>query len=236
MDRPAEGRRPVEGRTLAVFDLDGTVTRHDTLLPFIGGFLLRNPWRWWRVPLCLPPLLRYALGAHDRGALKGAIIRITLGGVSRPALELWSRRFSARLLRRGLYAEALECIAAHRRARAHLVLLSASPDLYVPVVAAALGFDECICTEVRWRPDDSLDGSLAGPNRRGVEKTRCVTTLLNEQQPLLSYAYGNSDADLDHMKRVSAATYVNGPARKVAEYPNIRAARWHKRGVATPAP
>jgi phosphatidylglycerophosphatase C len=226
--------RPVEARSLAVFDLDGTVTRRDTLLPYIVGFLLRHPWRCWRLPRCLGPLLRYLLGERDRGRLKGDIIRMTLGGVPRASLELWSRRFCMRLLRRGLYAEALECIGAHRRAHAHLVLLSASPDLYVPAVAAALGFDECICTAVRWRPDETLDGSLAGPNRRGAEKTRCVTTLLREQQPLLSYAYGNSDADLDHMKLVNAGTYVNGAASEVAAYPNIHAVRWHKHGVATP--
>jgi len=227
--------RAVEQRTLAVFDLDGTVTRRDTFLPFVGGFLLRHPGRWWRAPLCIGPLLRFALGRHDRGAFKGAMLRLLLGGVSRTALELWSRRYTLAVLRRGLYAEALECIGAHRRARAHLVLLSASPDLYVPAIAAALGFDECICTPVRWHPDDTLDGRLAGPNRRGAEKTRCVTSLLSEQQPLLSYAYGNSDADLDHMKLVSAGTYVNGRASEVADYPNIHAVRWHKRGVATPA-
>jgi len=228
--------RPVDERTLAVFDLDGTVTRRDTLLPFIGGFLLRHPWRLWRVSLCLGPALRYALGDRDRGRLKGAILRRTLGGVTRTALERWGRQFSVRLLRHGLYGEALDCIAAHRRAQAHLVLLSASPDLYVPAVAAALGFDECICTAVRWRADDTLDGELAGPNRRGAEKTRCVTELLNEQQPLLSYAYGNSEADVEHLKLVSAGTYVNGSASEVAGCPNVHAVRWHRRGLASPLP
>jgi phosphatidylglycerophosphatase C len=218
--------------TLAVFDLDGTITRHDTLWPFISGYLLRHPRRWWRLPLCLAPLLRYFAAGRDRGALKGAVIHLTLGGLTRAELDPWTATFTRRLLRTGLYGEALTCIAAHRRAQAHMVLLSASPDLYVPTIAAALGFDECICSEVRWRADGTLDGALASANRRGAEKTRCLRRLLAEHQPLLAHAYGNSRADLDHLRLVSAGTYVNGRPRDVLDLPSVRAVRWSARGAA----
>jgi phosphoserine phosphatase len=183
---------------LAIFDLDGTITRHDTLAPFIAGFLWRHPWRMWRWVPCLEPLLRYALG----------------------------------LLQTGVYAEALECISAHRRNHHHLVLLSASPDLYAPEIAQSLGFDACICTEVRWRSDERLDGSLSSANRRGAEKARCVGVLLAEHQPLLSYAYGNSPADLEHLQMVSAGTYVNGSPAELVHLPNVRAVRWSRPGSA----
>ena len=212
--------------TLAIFDLDGTITRHDTLWPFISGLLARHPRRWWRLSLCLAPFARYFLGNHDRGALKGALIRATLGGLPRATLEHWARSFTERLLAGGLYAEALTCIAAHRRAHARLVLLSASPDLYVPLIATALGFDECVCTEVRWRADGTLEGTLASANRRGAEKTRCVRALLAQWQPLLSHAYGNSRADLGHLELVSAGSYVNGPDRDVVDLPSVRAVHW----------
>ena len=218
--------------TLAIFDLDGTITRHDTLWPFIRGFLWRHPRRWWRLALCLGPLAQYARGPRDRGVLKGDIIRATLGGVAQEALAAWSNEFTARLLRAGLYAEALTCIAALRRTQTHMVLLSASPDLYVPVIAKALGFDECVCTEVRWRSEGTLDGTLASANRRGPEKARCVRSLLAERQPLVSHAYGNSPADLEHLRLVSAGSYVNGSARELAGILNVRAVRWHTRAQA----
>jgi phosphatidylglycerophosphatase C len=219
----------VPENTLAIFDLDGTITRHDTLWPYIAGFLWRHPRRWWRLTVCVMPLLRYTFGAKDRGVLKGAIIRATLGGVARTSLAAWSAQFTARLLRTGLYAEAVTCIAALRRTQAHLVLLSASPDLYVPAIARALGFDECVCTELRWRSDDTLDGALASANRRGAEKARCVRLLLAERQPLLSHAYGNSPADLEHLRLVSAGTYVNGSARALVDVPSVRAVSWRTR-------
>ena len=218
------------GSTLAIFDLDGTITRHDTLWPFISGFLVRHPSRWWRLALCVAPLLRFALSDRDRGALKGAVIRRTLGGLPRGALEGWAAQFTQRLVRTGLYGEALTRIATHRRAQAHLVLLSASPDLYVPMIAHALGFNECICTEVRWRADGALDGALASANRRGAEKTRCVQALLARHQPQLSQAYGNSRADIEHLRLVSAGTYVNGRSQEVLAMPSIRVVRWSARG------
>ena len=32
----------------------------------------------------------------------------------------------------------------------HLVLMTATVDLYVPALTAALGLDECVCSAVRW--------------------------------------------------------------------------------------
>lgn len=212
--------------TLAIFDLDGTITRHDTLWPYVRGFLRRHPTRWWRLVPCLAPLTRYACGLRDRGMLKGAILRWTLGGVPRAQLAAWSTEYTAQLLRGGLYAEALACIEVHRRAATHLVLLSASPDLYVPMIAAALGFDECACSQVRWRSDGRLDGTLASPNRRGPEKARYVRALLAARKPRYSNAYGNSRADLEHLRLVSAGTYVNGSSRELVDMPNVRAVRW----------
>jgi phosphatidylglycerophosphatase C len=225
----------MDERNLAIFDLDGTITRHDTLVPFIAGFLWRHPWRLWRWVPCIVPLLRYAAGQRDRGVLKSSVIQLTLGGVANAQLSSWAVRYTRRLLQTGLYAEALECITAHQRSRHHLVLLSASPNLYVPEIAQALRFDACICTEVRWRSDERLDGALSSANRRGAEKARCVGDLLAEHQPLLSYAYGNSPADLEHLQMVSAGTYVNGSSAELEYLPNVRAVRWSRPGSAMSA-
>jgi phosphatidylglycerophosphatase C len=225
----------LSGSTLAIFDLDGTITRHDTMWPFVSGYLLRHPARWWRLPLCLLPLLKHLLSHHDRGVLKSAVLRLTLGGVRHARLDQWAGQYTRRLVHTGLYGEALDSIATLRKAQARLVLLSASPDLYVPWVARALGFDECICTEVRWRADGTLDGALESANRRGAEKTRCVRALLAKYQPTVSQAYGNDRADLEHLGLVSAGLYVNGRPEDVIETPSIRVVRWSVRATSNSA-
>ena len=217
------------GVELVVFDLDGTITRRDTLLPYALGYALRHPWRLPRLLLLLPALLAYALQLIDRGGLKSALVRAALGGLERGAIGKWNARWLPALLAHGLYAEALAAMAAARARGATLVLLSASPDLYVPEIAARLGFERCLCTELRWRADGRLDGRLATANRRGAEKARCVATLLAELRPLRSSAYGNSRADLPHLVLVNEGIYVNGrqPREPAA---GVRVEHWRTPG------
>lgn len=221
-------------RPLAVFDLDGTLTRHDTLAPFLLGFLWRHPWRLPRL-LALVPAALHFLAARDRGAFKGSVLRATLGGVRREALDAWARRFVQRLLRTGLYADALQRIETHRQRGDRLVILSASTDLYVPRIARALGVDEAVCTGLRWREDGRLDGRLATANCSGAEKQRCLEALIARDAPTRVSAYANSSSDLAHLQLVQDAYLVNGSRRTRAHARaagHIRCLRW--RGRARP--
>ena len=213
---------------LAVFDLDGTITRHDTLVPYALGYVVRK--RLWRFPavlLVLPALLGHALGLIDRGQLKSAFIRATLGGCRRNDLERWTGAFVTRLLARGVFAQALQAIQVHAGAGDHLVLLSASTDLYVPAIAQALGFREVICTGLRW-DGERLGGTLTTPNRRGEEKARCVAALRARYPRVPATAYGNAASDIAHLKLVEQGVLVNGSgaARRAATNLGITCVDW----------
>jgi HAD superfamily hydrolase (TIGR01490 family) len=213
---------------LAVFDLDGTITRHDTLAPYALGFVVRK--RVWRLPallLVLPALLGHTIGLVDRGGLKSAFIRAALGGCRRKDLERWTATFVDRLKADGLFSQATEAIQAHARAGDHLVLLSASTDLYVPAIGEALGFQEAICTGLRW-DGDVLGGTLTTPNRRGEEKARCVAALRARYPGVFAAAYGNAASDIAHLKLVEHGVLVNGSAaaRRMAAREGITITRW----------
>lgn len=215
---------------LAVFDLDGTITRRDTFGPFLWGFLWRRPWRWPRMLLALPAAASFLI-KRDRGAMKGAVIHALLGGARRAALEHWADRFVAALVHQGLYAEALGAIAMHRARTDRLLLMSASCDLYVPRIGRALGFDEIICTEVRWRADDRLDGHLATANCRGEEKRRCLVAVIARDAPGRICAYGDSRADLVHMQLVQEAFLVNASPRLIERQGgHVQIVQWHQAG------
>ena len=214
---------------LVVFDLDGTITRHDTLVPYALGFVVRRrPWRLLALPLVLPALLGHALGLVDRGSLKSVFIRALLGRSRRRRLERWTAAFVARLLARGVFPQALTAIRAHADSGDHLVLLSASTDLYVPAIAQALGFQEAICTGVLWR-GDRLSGALTTPNRRGEEKARCVAALRARHPGVQTVAYGNAASDISHLKLVERGVLVNGSAsaRDEAVRQGITCTSWH---------
>jgi phosphatidylglycerophosphatase C len=174
-----------------------------------------------------PALAAYLLGRLDRGVLKAKLLEKTLHGYGRAQLAAWTARFVPSLVARGLRADALRTIETHRRRGDRLVLLSASPDLYVPAIGAQLGFDETLCTGLTWR-GDSLDGGLATPNRRGEEKTRCVLELKRRHPGLPLAAYANDAADLDHLAMADQPLLVCGSrsARRRAAHAGIPAARW----------
>jgi phosphatidylglycerophosphatase C len=217
---------------VALFDLDGTLTWRDTLLPFLAGYLARHPMRWLRVVRLPVALLRYALKDKDRGALKSGVIRLVMGGDPRRSVDAWAESFVGSLARRGSFrGAALAVLEGHRRAGDHLVLLSASPDLYVPRIGALLGFERTLCTEVAWHETAGqarLDGSLVTANRRGEEKCRCLAWLRTQYPGVPVVAYGNSASDLPHLRQADRALLVNGnsTARRAAAAAGIAVGDW----------
>lgn len=212
---------------MAVFDLDGTITPRDTLLPYVWGYLVRHPWRLPRLVGVVPACVRFLLGRADHGELKSAFIRMTLGGVRRAQLAPWTSRFVRELSAHGVLAEATKHIARHRAHGDFLVLLSASTDLYVPQVGRALGFAETICTGVEWDAD-RLVGRLTTPNRRGEEKVHCFERLRAQHPRRLFAAYANAGSDLPHLRMAERPLLINGGrrARAAAARYGIPTATW----------
>ncbi len=214
-------------RRIALFDLDGTLARHDTFVPFVLGLLLRRPGRWVRTPLLLALGLRYALGRLDRGGLKGAILHSLFAGLPRAVVDDWAGRFAAKAVSTRMHEAGVATLKAHLAAGDHVVLLSASPDLYVPLIGRRLGAHEVHCTRIRWE-QERLDGRLAGPNLRDHAKTGVLEQLRAALPGLPVIAYGNSAPDLFHMRRCEEAVYVNATPAQAASLTaaGIRCVRW----------
>jgi len=192
----------------------------------VHGFLHRHPARVPRLVSVLPALIRFAR-RRDHGDLKAAFIRAALGGFRRAELGAWTAHFVLRLIRHGVWTDALACITRHRAQGDVLVMMSASVDLYVPAIARALGFDEVLCTPLRWR-GEHLDGALAGPNCRGAEKARALKELRARHPGLEVTAYGNAESDLGHLCVAERGVLVNGSrrTRETAERLGLTCARW----------
>ena len=157
-------------RELAVFDLDGTLTRSDTLLPFLlfacgtlassPGCRGRCPGYWgWRCDWCRATARRPARAA--RVSRRHAARRARAGG------EAFARERLPGLLR----PQAVERLAWHRARGHRLALLTASLDLYVSPWARAAGFDDVLATRAAWDGNGRFAG-VAAENCRGEEKVR----------------------------------------------------------------
>lgn len=218
---------------IAVFDLDGTLTRHDTLWPYLRGWARRHPRaRFW--PVTVVAAARYPFD-RDRGRLKADLIRAAMGGAARAAVTAWTAEYVAGLGDAELCPGALAQIAGHVAAGDRLVLLSASVDLYVPEIGRRFGFHEAICTALAWHAD-RLDGALASPNRRGEEKRRCVESLRARNPGVPVTAYGNAASDFTHFEVADEAVLVNAGAslRRQAESRGFRTAEWRNKRPESP--
>lgn len=215
-------------QTVAIFDLDGTLTWRDTMLPFVAGYMALRPRRLLRLLQLPGALLGYVWSGGDRGKLKARVLRVTFGADRRADIDAWAQKYVSRLkVQRIFRPAALAALEAHRAAGDRLVLLSASPDLYVPYIGQLLGFDRTICTEMNWR-GDRLDGTLRSANRRGAEKLRCLASLRLDNPGARFVAYGNSASDLDHLSNSDAATLVNASrgARQLAARLGLAVTDW----------
>jgi phosphatidylglycerophosphatase C len=182
-------RRPV-----VAFDFDGTITSKDTLRLFLtrirsrrelaGTFLRHAP----HVALALQ-------GGRARDRAKALICLDVLGGLTRAEAEGAAAETAGVVERSFIRTDASARIRWHQAAGHRVIVVSASFEAYVKIVAANLGIDEVLAT--KWEVDpanDVLTGRLAGANVRGDAKVDLIAGHLAGPCNL-AYAYGNSSGD-----------------------------------------
>lgn len=196
--------------TVAVFDLDGTITRRDTYAGILLQELRKRPANVAKlVPLSVP-VLRFALGRLDNAALKTAFLRSFFSGKSESALRASALGFVEQLSVDGFRDMALDTLSRHRKSGHQTILLSASLDFYVEEIARRLHFDHCICTRTVRRSDQSLTGELGSPNCRGEEKLARLESHLGDTR--LQYylvGYGDRETDFHLLTALDRGIVVN---------------------------
>ena len=181
-------------RPLAAFDLDGTLTRRDTLMPF----LLRTVGAgraYGAVAASALPLARaVALGGTHRDSAKAAVLRRVLAGVPLAELAQAAESYADHVVAAGLRPDVRARVDWHRAEGHELVLVSASPELYVTPIGRRLGFDDVLATRLEVDADGRLTGRLLGANCRGPEKVARLREWRRDGL-VLAYAYGDSSGD-----------------------------------------
>jgi phosphatidylglycerophosphatase C len=180
--------RPLD--PVAVWDVDGTLTRTDTMMPF-----LRRVAGPATVTTALVPALgRHLTGAERRAQAKAHLLRRVLGGRELTEVDDQARRYADHVLRHRLRPDALRRWEWHRRHGHRLVIVSASLDLYLRHLGAHLGADEVLCTSMEV-VDGRLTGRMATPSCRGLEKAVRLTDYLRTKPGNPVWVYADSVAD-----------------------------------------
>jgi phosphatidylglycerophosphatase C len=213
---PAAGSVPA--RPLAAFDLDGTLTRRDTLMPFLLQAVGRG--RTYRAVLTssLPLFRAAAFGGAHRDRAKAAVLQTVLTGVPRTALAGTAESFADHVVAHGLRPDLRARVEWHRGQGHELVLVSASPELYVAPIGRRLGFDAVLATRLEVGPDDLLTGRLLGANCRGPEKVIRLREWRGGDLAV-AFAYGDSTGDREMLALADTAVRVRSPKRSVMARP-----------------
>ncbi|MGX6607577.1 HAD-IB family phosphatase [Micromonosporaceae bacterium Da 78-11] len=202
--RPAVPDRPGRRRhqAVAVWNLDGTLTHRDTLLPFL---------RQVCGPLKVSRTVAAAAGrrltrtGHD-GA-KALLLQQLLGGLATVEVDAVARRYAQDLLTGRLRADCLRRWQWHRHHGHRLVIASWSPDLYVRHLGRLLGADTVIGTQMA-SVNGRLTGLVSGGDCRGAERARRVLAHLADRPAGPLWAYGNLPADCDLLDLADIAIRV----------------------------
>jgi len=179
--------------SVAAFDFDGTITTSDSLRDFVR-YTVGNVRFTAGALRALPALVGMRLGKSDRAIAKAAFLIATIGGMKRGELEHIARQYATCGLPRLVRPEMVARIQEHKRRGHRLVLVSASPSLYLKHWAADIGFDAVLATELEIK-DDRFSGRLASPNCWGPEKVRRLQAWFGDDLPSALFAYGDSRGD-----------------------------------------
>lgn len=185
-------QRPV----VAAFDLDGTLTRGGSMWPFLVAVRSLGPVAWAAVSVA--PLLALAalLGGRWADDAKEALMRRTLAGLAADDVSVQAAAFGRRHFSRRRRSDVVGRLEQHRRQGHRVVVVSASPELYVSAVADMLGADAVIATRMAVGSDGRLTGGYSGRNCRGSQKLERLQRWTDAHAPgALVWAYGNSAGD-----------------------------------------
>jgi phosphatidylglycerophosphatase C len=220
--------RPQPGQpVVAAFDFDGTLTNGGSVWKFLV-VLAGRP----RVILAalreLPKILSAAIfGGTANDVAKEALLSHILPGMRQDAVSKQAADFGRAHYRSRVRDDVSGRLRWHLTQGHRVVIVSASPELYILPVANDLGASGVIATRLQVDPAGEMTGRFDGPNCRGPEKARRLREWIDHGggDPFV-WAYGNSAGDLQMLTDADIGVNVGRLGRfgKLKSFPNFAAA------------
>jgi phosphatidylglycerophosphatase C len=182
---------------VAAFDFDGTLAAGGSVVGFLSAVSGRGAVLAASAVLA-PQLARAAVvGGTVADRTKERLFERVLAGVPVERAQRVAETYAAEHLARHLRASVRRRFDWHRARGDRVVIVSASPELYVRVAGEQLGADGVVATRLAVH-GQVLTGRYQGLNCRGEEKLHRLRQWIDERagQPERVWAYGNSRGDL----------------------------------------
>lgn len=181
--------------TVAVFDVDKTLTVRDCVVPFM--FRVAGVPRILIGLLSRLPSVLKGVFSRDRDTLKQIFVDVAFAGRAVDEVEQDGIVFAELIAQAWLRDDVVARMRWHQE-QGHVVLLvSASLGVYLHPFGDLCEVDDVLCTELE-HSDGVYTGRLIGNNCRGQEKvTRIAQWCVESNVPLdhIVFAYGDSAGD-----------------------------------------
>jgi phosphatidylglycerophosphatase C len=203
------------GRVVAAFDFDGTLTRRDSLLPFLAR-VVGWPRTAFAMARVFPQLVLAQIGKADRDAAKERLLVRLLAGRSYDEVARVGAAYAGDLVARAIRPEMRDLVAWHRAQGHDVVIVSASLDVYLHQVGTLLDVQSVLSTQLAVDAHGACTGGMLGGNCRGPGKADRLRAYLGDE-PVELWAYGDSagDAEMlamaDHTHRARHGRLVANP-------------------------
>jgi len=213
---------------VALFDLDLTITNTDTFRLFLKKYYLSSP-------LLLHKLLYVFIFGVLR-KLRFISLRkfkenslIGLKGASIADISGVGSDYFDRYLKATIRQPAKDAMRYYKDRGYKVLIISASPDIYVQAFSDYLSCDGYLCTELEYF-EESFTGNISGEDCIGEEKRKRLMSLVDLANVNLglSVAYTDHDADLPLLKTVGKPIAVSPTAklRDIANKENWQIVNW----------
>ncbi len=183
---------------VAAFDLDGTLTEGGSVFHWLAAIAGAGRTRRAALTLLVPLTVGAVRSSCWADSAKERLFKKLLAGTDVADVETASRTFALRHLEEEGRAQMLARLQWHLDQGHDVVIVSASPQLYVDVLNDALHTTGGLGTRLAVDPRGRLTGGYLGKNCRGTEKMRRLEEWIAGRHyptPPEIYAYGNSRGD-----------------------------------------
>ena len=196
---------------MAIFDIDYTITRKETLMEFYKYLISRDKRNLKFLPRALFSGLMYGIKVYDEKRVKEAFLKF-IDNIEEKHLAVLTKEFYDERLTTILYKDALEMITKLKREGYMVVLISASPEFYVKEFYAIDDVDLIIGTRFAFE-NGVFKRKMHGNNCKGNEKVIRLNEVIKERNLKVdfknSYMFSDSLSDKPLLDLVGKPYLIN---------------------------
>ena len=196
---------------IAIFDIDYTITRKETLMEFFKYLVSKDIKNIKFLPRALYSGLMYGVKIYDEKRVKECFLKF-IENIDEAELAKLTKLFYDERISKILYKDAVDMIKKLKKEGYMVILISASPEFYVKEFYAIKEVDLIIGTKFTFEGGKFVR-KMDGNNCKGEEKVRRLNEFLKEKNIKVdfknSYMFSDSLSDKPLLDLVGNPYLIN---------------------------